>query len=132
MKTSNWLVSLAAVCVMAMILGGCGSDDSGSGGDVDVSKPVSEVKTEAEKMDVEQLRAIAMKYKSAITSKEGEIKEIAKKIAEIPLTEALGAEMKSLKGEVDELKKTVDALTERLTVYVGKLKELKGDLAGLE
>jgi len=128
MKTGNWLAMLMVLCVGTLILTGCGAKSE----DADESKPISEVKADAEKMNVEQLRAVALKYKEAIEAKEPEIKKIADKIKEIPITEALGKEATVLKEDLGELNESVTALKERFEIYIGKLKELKGDLTGLE
>ena len=133
MKTRKWMVMLMVLCVGTMIIAGCSSkSEDPKAGNVDESKPISDVKSEAEIMNVEQLKAIALKYKEAIQAKEPEIKKIADKIKEIPMTEALGEEAKGLKVDLDELNKSVAALKDRFQVYLDKLKELNGDLTGLE
>jgi chromosome segregation ATPase len=133
MKTGNWLAILMVLCVGSLILLGCSSKSEGpQAGSVDESKPVSQVKTEAESMNVEQLRAIALKYKAAIQAKEPEIKKITDQIKQIPIAEALGKEATALKADLEELNKSIAALKEHFQVYVSKLKELKGDLTGLE
>ncbi|GAF80380.1 unnamed protein product, partial [marine sediment metagenome] len=50
---------------------------TGCGKKADESKPISEVKAEAEKMDVEQLRSMAIKYKDAIVAKTTDMEKIA-------------------------------------------------------
>lgn len=129
MKTIDlrWINALLiAFCVSVMA--GCGN----GGGGVDETKPIAEVKTEAAQMDAGQLRDMAMSYKQAIESKLAEIEPIKEKIKEIPLTEVMGDEAKGLKADVDELMKSVDALKERFQVYYDKLKEMDGDLSGLD
>ena len=126
MRHKFFIMTVLVIC--SFVLWGCG----GSGGGADENKPLSEVKSEAATMDVSQLRDMAVKYKDAITAKSGELDVIVAKLKEIPLTEALGDEAKNLKAEVDELSKSISALKERFSVYYDKLKELKGDLSGLE
>jgi PBP1b-binding outer membrane lipoprotein LpoB len=116
-----WLLVLSAI-----VIAGCG------GKKADESKPISEVKTEAEKMDSGQLRSMAMTYKEAIVAKKGEVEKIAAKLKEIPVTELLGEKAKQLKTDIDSLTKSVDALKARFDVYYAKLKEKSGDLSGLE
>ena len=41
-------------------------------------------------------------------------------------------EVKQLKAEMDQLKKSIDDLTERFKIYYNKLKEKGGDISGLE
>ena len=124
------LLVVAAVIAVGMVLnGGCKS--SGGSGGVDLQKTVDQIKAEVEKMDVEQIKAAAMKYKKAIDVKSGEVGALVEKIKAVPATEMLTDEYKGLKGEVDELNKSLKLLKDRLDVYVGKLKELKADVSGL-
>ena len=119
--TFYWLLVL-----WAFTIAGCG------GKKADESKPISEVKTEAEKMDAGQLRSMAMTYKEAIVAKTDEVEKIAAKLKEIPVTELLGEKAKQLKTDIDSLTKSIDALKVRFDVYYAKLKEKSGDLSGLQ
>lgn len=123
MKRNIELYCLLVIC--SLVLFGCGKK-------ADESKPISEVKAEAEKMDASQLRSMAMNYKDAIVAKKGDYDKSTAKLKEIPRTEMLGSEAKELKAEIEELGKSVSALTERFQVYYDKLKEKGGDLSGLE
>ena len=111
------------VCSVAVV--GCGKK-------ADENKPISEVKTEAETMNVDQLRSIAMTYKDAILAKKGEMKKVAVQLKDLPVTKMLSDEAKSFKTEIDNLNKSVSALSERFKVYLDKLKEKDGDLTGLK
>ncbi|MHC4211960.1 MAG: hypothetical protein ACYSWP_01180 [Planctomycetota bacterium] len=110
------------------------SSPAGSGGaaKVDASKPVTEVKAEAEKMDVSSLRATALSYKEAILSNEGKIKTLTEQLKKIPLAQQLGDEAKGLQSEIKTLTDSASALLERFTVYYDKLKEKGGDVSGLK
>jgi len=119
--TFYWLLVL-----WAFTIAGCG------GKKADETKPISEVKTEAEKMDAGQLRSMAMTYKEAIVAKTDEVEKIAAKLKEIPVTELLGEKAKQLKTDIDSLTKSIDALKIRFDVYYAKLKEKSGDLSGLQ
>jgi len=119
--TFYWLLVL-----WAFTIAGCG------GKKADETKPISEVKTEAEKMDAGQLRSMAMTYKEAIVAKTDEVEKIAAKLKEIPVTELLGEKAKQLKTDIDSLTKSIDALKVRFDVYYAKLKEKSGDLSGLQ
>ncbi len=101
-------------------------------GTVDIEKPVSEVQAEAETMSVEDLKATAIKYKEAILAKQGTVTELAAKIKEIPVVEALGQEAQSLKTDLKDVESTLAALKERFQVYYDTLKEKGGNLSGLE
>lgn len=98
---------------------------------VATDKPVSEVQAEAETMSVENLKATALKYKDAIVAKQADIEKLAAKVKEIPLTEALGDEAKTLKADLQNLETDLKALKDRFQVYYNKLKEKGADVAGL-
>lgn len=98
---------------------------------VAADKPVSEVQAEAATMSVENLKATALKYKDAIIAKQADIEKLAAKVKEIPLTEALGEEAKTLKADLQNLETDLKALKDRFEVYYSKLKEKGADVAGL-
>lgn len=125
MKTVGFWVGLVVATVGVTLLAGCSKD-------ADEGKSIAEAKAEAEKMDVEALRAKAMSYKEAIVAKQKEISELQGRIKEIPITEALGEKAKSLKQDAEALTKSLGALKDRFEVYYGELKEKKGDLSGLD
>jgi hypothetical protein len=110
----------------------CAASISGCGKKADESKPMSEVKAEAEKMDTAKLRSMAQQYKSSLTAKKAEVDKLMAKVKEIPVTEALGEEAKKLKADIENVQKSVTAIQERFAVYYEKLKEKGGDLSGLE
>jgi hypothetical protein len=116
-----------AFCLLVgclLVLGGCGKK-------ADETKPLSDVKAEADSMSVEKLRSMAVTYKDAITAKKGEIAKVADKLKDIPVAKMLGDEAKGLKTDIDSLTKSASALKERFQVYYDKLKEKGGDLSGL-
>ena len=117
------LCCLIALCLFAIL--GCGKK-------ADENKPVSEVKAEAEKMDTDGLRAMAIVYQKAIAAKNSEVEKLTAKLKDIPVTEMLGDEAKKLKADLDNLNKSISALKERFEVYYQKLKEQGGDLSGLQ
>jgi peptidoglycan hydrolase CwlO-like protein len=122
MKTRILLCVVLSAVVIAMA--GCGAK-------ADENKSMSEVKSEAETMSVEKLKATAVSYKKAIEAKKPELEKIVAKLKEIPMTEMLGTEAKSFKTDIDDMNKSISALRERFDVYYGKLKELKADVSDL-
>lgn len=104
---------------------------TGCGKKADESAPISEVKAQAEKMDVDQLRQMAIKYKDALVAKEDEVKKVAEKLKDIPIAEKLGAEAKEITAEIGKLKDSADALKERFDIYYNAIKAKGGDLSGL-
>ena len=83
-------------------------------------------------MDTDGLRAMALSYKEAIAAKSDDLEKLTAKLKDIPVTEMLGAEAKSLKAEMENLEKSVSALKERFEVYYQKLKDTGGDISGLQ
>ena len=116
---------LVVVMSALLIVCGCGKK-------ADTTKPIPEVKAEAEKMDASQLRSMAMTYKDAITAKMQEVTQETAKLKEIPIADVMGEKAKELKAKIDEFQKQVDALKERLQVYVDELKKKGGDISGLQ
>ena len=125
------IFTATVLLTIGVLLIGCGGK-SESAAPVDETKPIAEIKAEADKMSVEKLKASAMGYRDAIVAKKAELEKLAAKLKDIPVTEALGEEAKALKTDLESLNKSVAALTERLKVYLDKLKELKADTSGLE
>ena len=118
------ICALVALCLL--VLHGCGGKKASE------SKPISEAKTEAEKMDAGQLRNMAMTYKEAIVAKKVDLDKVVAKLKEIPIAKMVGDETKQLKTDIDNLTTSISALKERFEVYYQKLKEKSGDLSGLE
>ena len=122
-KVNIVLCCLLAACSLAVL--GCSEK-------ADESKPISEVKAEAEKMSAEDLQAAAKKYMDAATAKKGEVEKLAAKLKAIPVAEMMGDEAKKIKAEVDAVTKSASALKERFQVYYDKLKEKGIDVSALK
>lgn len=103
------------VILTCMLIAGCG-------GGVSEDKPIAEVKTEAQGMTLEQLKAVVSKYQKAIESKKTEIEALTAQIKKIPVAQMLGEEAKKLKGDIDSITSSVRALTERLNIYAQELR----------
>lgn len=114
-------VSLWSLLVLfSLAVLGCGKKDE--------DRPVSEVKTEAEQMSTDELRAEAMKYKEAITAKKAELEKLTAKLKEIPVTEILNEDAK----RIEDLNRSISALKERFNVYYQMLRKKGGDTSGLQ
>ena len=131
MKT-KLLITVGIVLCMMVLATGCDQKSGGGSATVDETKPLSEVKAEADKLDVEKLKAIAMDYKEAIMAKEDEVKKLMDQIKEIPLAQQMTDEAKSLQADLKDLNDSLKNLTDRFQVYYNKLKEMNADLTGLE
>jgi 3-oxoacyl-ACP reductase-like protein len=84
------------------------------------------VKKDAARMNVDQLKAKATDYKNAIVARKNEIIADTAKLKQIPATQSLNADAKTLQTNIANLTKTVGSLTERFQIYNDKLKELGG------
>jgi ABC-type transporter Mla subunit MlaD len=129
MKRTMLIVSLLVAGSLALT--GCGKSDSASQ-EVDETRPIAQVKADAAQMDVQQLRSVAMKYKEALTAKNVEIKKLVDSLAKVPLTEKLGEEAQAITADIENLKKSANALMERFQVYYDAVKAKGGELKGLE
>ncbi len=127
------MLSLLVVCCLVVF--GCSKKDGNGGAaptnaGTDQSSSVSKAGADADKMDVEQLRAAALKCKADAEAKTAEIEKVAQE-----LIKALGADSadkrKELNTQMETLRKSEEALYEQLKVYVEKLKEKGGDVSGL-
>ena len=98
---------------------------------VDATKPISEVQAQAEGMSVESLKATALKYKDAILGKQTDLDKLTAKVKDIPVTQALGQEGKTLKTDLQSLQTSLSALKDRFQVYYDTLKKKGGDVSNL-
>ena len=125
MNTPRIIIVCCLLVLSSLVLSGCGKK-------ADENKPVSEVKAEAETMDVEKLKSMAIVYKDAITAEKGDIEKGMAQLKEVPITKMMGEEAKSLKADIDSLSKSISAFKERYQIYYNKLKEKGGDVSGLK
>jgi len=120
--------NLAVIVGMCALIGfgGCAKK-------VDENKPLDQVREEAAKMGVDDLRAMAEKYKAAIEDKAVALKEQSAKIKDAAgdLLKGDTGELAKVKEKVNELSAKVQALTERLNVYIEELKKKGADVSGL-
>jgi hypothetical protein len=125
MKTSKTVVLYCLLVSCSLALFGCRKK-------ADETKPLTEVQAEAEKMDAEKLRSMALSYKDAIISKKAELERLTSELKAIPLKEMLEDNAKKLQTEINTLLNSVSALKERFHVYYTELKEKAGDLSDLD
>ncbi len=115
-----------------VLMAGCLLGLAGCGKKADSEQPIADVQAEANKMNVEQLKAKAIEYKDAIVAKKAELEKLAAKLQAIPITQQMGAEAKGLQTDIANLSKAMASLTERFQIYYSKLQEMGGDVSGLE
>jgi hypothetical protein len=122
------LSAVALLGALAVLQAGCG----GGGGSVDENKPVSEVKAEAKKMDADDLRAMAEKYKQAVLAYKDDLEALEADLKEIKVTELMSEEAKELREDVKAITESMGKLQERWQVYVDALVEKGEDVSDLE
>jgi hypothetical protein len=132
MKTARKITLLSLVVLCCLILFGCGKDDEGAPPPPTApDKPTVEVNVETAEMDVNQLRAAALKCKAEMKAKIAESDEKAQE-----LIKSLGSDKPEgrakLSEEMAELNKAAEALGVQLEAYIAQLKEKGGDVSGLE
>lgn len=114
------VIGIVAIFVAASIfVAGCGSTAS-------ETKPIDQVQSEAKTMSVAQLEKVVNTYKAAVEAKQVQVKALQEKIKTIPVTQLLGDEARAIKEDVSKLANSVQALTERMNVY---LKEIQAKQA---
>ena len=99
---------------------------------VDENKSVSEIRAEAEKMSVNDLKAMAEKYKNAILAKKADIEKYTNQLKDVPVGDLMGDKAKKLGTDVEKATISIAALTERFNIYIEKLREKGGDTSGLD
>ncbi len=106
---------LAPAILASLVLAGCGG--------VSEDKPLAEVRTEAQAMTVKDIQAIVDKYKSAIESKKAKLIKFKDELSKIPVSELMSDQAKAIKGDIDEVAKSIRALSDRLNVYARELRK---------
>jgi uncharacterized coiled-coil DUF342 family protein len=104
----------------------------GCGKKVDENKSADEVRAEAEDMNAEQLRALAMKCRESIIAKQAEIKKLVTRLSNIPPAEMTGTEAKQVRAELEVLNGALRNLNEQYMLYYRKIVEKGGDTSGLK
>jgi outer membrane lipoprotein-sorting protein len=125
MKTIKNTTFLFLLLLCPLVLLGCSQKSS-------ENKSIDEVKAEAEKMDANQLRSMAMEYKEAIEAKKGEVEKLLAKFKNIPPAEMMDTKAKEITDEINKINRSITALNEKFMIYYNKLKEKGGDTSDLE
>ena len=123
-KSVVLFVMLAAI----ITLPGCGK----KGGSLDENKPISEIKAEADKMNVDQLREMAIKYRDAIKDNKAQADKVMAKLREAGAGSAMTDEFAKIKDEITALVKSKKALMQRFGVYHDKLVLSRADVSDLK
>ena len=125
MKTIKNTAFLFLLLLCPLVLLGCSQKNT-------ENKSIDEVKAEAEKMDANQLKSMAMKYKKAIEAKNSDVEKLLAEIKNIPPAEMMGAKAKETIDEMNKISQSIQELTEKFMICYNKLKEKGGDTSDLE
>jgi len=96
---------------------------------INATRPLTEIKAEAENLNLEQLKATALKYKEAISAKTAELQPLVEKFKQLPLSKKLSTEGLQIKEDIASVSESLDSLKVRYDVYVSKLKGMGVDLS---
>ena len=110
-KVISVMLSAVMLCCFAT---GCGSKAS-------ETKPIADVQNEAKTMSMSQLESVVNEYKAALEAKKVEIQALQEKMKKIPITQLLGDEAKAIKDDMSKVATSVQALAERMNVYVKEI-----------
>lgn len=125
MKTTKNTTFFFLLLLCPLVLLGCSQK-------TDENESIGEIKAEAEKMDVEQLKSMVMEYKEAIEAKKGEIDKLVAKYQNIPPAELTDAKAKEITEAINKINQSMSELTEKFMIYYNKLREKGGDASDLE
>lgn len=129
MRTTRNISFYCLLVLCSIVLVGCSKTET-IDATVDENQPISEVQAQAEKMNTDELRTIALKYKDAIKVKSEEMNEITSNL--LPAMAKEGITLTDIKEKVDGVVTSLNKLKERFEIYYNKLKEKGGDVSGLE
>jgi hypothetical protein len=124
----NRLFCLIAISMTVFVTAGCSKK-------VDENKPLEQVRAEAGKMSVDDLRKMCIKYKTAIAEREEQISTEGAKVKEVPVSQVLrGVDNDSdkIKRKITELASSEKALVERFLIYADEYQKKGGKLSDLE
>ncbi len=105
------LTVLACTVLAAGVMTGCGKG-------VDENKPLSEVQTEAAKLDEAALKAKIADCEKFLAEKKAELEKVAAKIKDIPLDKILSEESKKLKEQTEKISESIRKVSAQMKVYV--------------
>jgi len=116
---------LLALPLAMVLIAGCGSKP-------DSQKPIDQVRTEAEKMNLSQLESTAKSYAKEIQKQSAGMEEIQAKLRQLKPTELFSDKAKSIKDEASKVASEVSGLTDRYNVYAQQFQKAGGDLSKIK
>lgn len=98
----------------------------------DQGKSIEEVAADAKEMAVERVRKMAEHYRDAIASSQQTLRDLTDKFVALTDAEKNGPQGQIFKALIDDVHGSITKTKERFQVYFDQLKELSGDVTGLE
>ena len=95
----------------------------------DTSKPLDQIKSEAQTMSVKDLQSYAQLYAKAIMNQKEQLSKVADQIKTLTPAEIIGTKAQDIKKQLSRIETQVGSLNERYQIYAEKFKEKGGDLA---
>lgn len=125
MKTVKNITFYSLLLLCSLILLGCSQKTN-------ENKSIDEIKAEAEKMDANQLKSMAMECKKTIEAQKSEVQKLLTKLGNIPPAEMTNTKAKEITKRLNEISQSMSALNDKFMIYFNKLKEKGGDTSDLE
>ena len=100
--------------------------------EADKGKSIEEVAADAKEMAVERVRKMAEQYRDAIASSQQTLRDLTEKFVALTDAEKNGPQGQIFKTLIDQVHGSITLMKERFQVYFDQLKELSGDVTGLE
>lgn len=98
----------------------------------DQGKSIEEVAADAKQMTVERVRKMAEHYRDSIAKGQQTLRDLTEKFVALPDAEKDGPQGQLFKTLIDHVHDSITLMKERFQVYFDQLKELSGDVTGLE
>ncbi len=127
MNSKKLLAFCAILMVVSLLLAGCGKKKEAPEG----TQSLSDLKAAAEKMSVQDLRDMAMKYKNLITAAMGDQEKLEASIKNLSAEDML-KKAPEIEAQINKIKSEISDLKERLQIYIDQLKAKGEAVTGLE
>ncbi len=100
--------------------------------EADQGKSIEEITADAKKMAAEKVRKMAELYRDVIAESQQSLREMTDNFVALPDSDKNAAQGQIIKTFIDQVQGSITLAKEHFGVYVNQLKELSGDVSGLE
>lgn len=95
----------------------------------ELARPVADIKAKVESLKQPELLTYATAYKDVLVEKKDQLAGLSQQLKALPIGDLLGEKGKALKEQVGQYTSQFNALKERYSIYLDKLKALGVDLS---